>query len=224
MSSLKVLILAGGLGTRVRTLFSEPVPKALLPLDTDGERRFIDWVIRKIIPLKPDGIRVSCGYLSDQVAAYVSNRYSEWPIDFSVDQGESQGCVGAIQQAVRSKWCESSDILILPCDHFFTFDFEEAIQTHCKGENKITLFATESSKSYCRQIEIDKRNVSLIGQYLFSREACEWIESTGLVGGMTDTIFSFPGQKDVFVFGSEYIWEDLGTEERVLKFRASGFI
>ena len=122
---------------------------------------------------------------------------------------------------MRSEWRGLSNVLVVPCDHFFTFNLEEAVLFHCERGNEITLLAIDSGKAYCRQVKIEGRKVSLVGQYLFSAKVCGQMNTWMPVGGMTDTVFSLPFQKEVFVFGNEYVWEDLGTKERILQFQAS---
>jgi NDP-sugar pyrophosphorylase family protein len=93
---MQAVILAGGLGTRMRP-FTEKAPKCLLPV---RGRPFIDYQIEL---LKAGGIReiVLClGYLGEMVQGHLGDGASHGVnIQYSWDSPESGGTAGALKHA-----------------------------------------------------------------------------------------------------------------------------
>src|SRR5947207_8308008 len=92
-----VVILAGGLGTRVRQ-FGENIPKALL--DINGE----PFLARQLELLHKNGIRhvILCvGHLADQIEAFAGDgsRFG-LKVEYSHDGPEPLGTAGAIRRAL----------------------------------------------------------------------------------------------------------------------------
>ena len=67
------VILAGGLGTRLRSVVSD-VPKCMAPV---GGRPFLEWILAWIEPFRPGKIILSLGYLSDVVTEWVRNNMKD---------------------------------------------------------------------------------------------------------------------------------------------------
>ncbi len=126
---LPVVILAGGLGTRMRQ-FGENVPKALL--DINGEP-FIGHQLRL---LQKNGIRhaVLCiGHLAKQIEAYTGDgaRFG-MKIDFSYDGPSLLGTGGAIRKALPKL---ADAFFVLYGDSYLTCDFaavQKIFQTNGK--------------------------------------------------------------------------------------------
>ena len=93
---MQAVILAGGLGTRMRP-FTEKMPKCLLPI---GGRPFIDYQLEL---LKSGGVReiVLClGYLGEMVQSHLGDGASRGlRIEYSWDSPESGGTGGALRHA-----------------------------------------------------------------------------------------------------------------------------
>jgi NDP-sugar pyrophosphorylase family protein len=66
---MKAVILAGGLGTRLRP-FTEVIPKALLPL---GEKSLMEIQIHSLRAHGFDEIFVATNYMSDYVEAFIGD-------------------------------------------------------------------------------------------------------------------------------------------------------
>src|SRR5207244_10787800 len=97
--TLSCVVLAGGLGTRMRPL-TETVPKALVPV---AGRPFLDWQLRL---LAEEGVRdvVLCvGYRGDMVRAFAGDG-SAWGLRLRwVDEGrELLGTAGALRVALEA--------------------------------------------------------------------------------------------------------------------------
>lgn len=88
---MKAVILAGGLGTRLRPL-TETRPKPLVPI---LNRPILAWVLDRI-PSRVDEVIVSCSYRSDMIADWVETAETSLPVRV-VDEGEPKSTGGALK-------------------------------------------------------------------------------------------------------------------------------
>ncbi|MEI6234338.1 MAG: nucleotidyltransferase family protein [Planctomycetota bacterium] len=131
-SMLPVVILAGGLGTRIRQ-FGENVPKALL--DINGEP-FLGHQLRL---LHKNGIRhvVLCiGHLAEQIETYTGDgsRFG-MKVEYSYDGPTLLGTGGAIRKALPKL---NDSFFVLYGDSYLTCDFEAVQRTFLtSGKNAL---------------------------------------------------------------------------------------
>ena len=117
-----MVILAGGLGTRLRPLTSE-VPKALIPI---AGKPFLHY---QIDLLKGQGIRdiVLCvGHLGQQVRDYFGDgRWLGVRIRYSEENGHLLGTAGAIKKAERLL---SDEFFLVYGDSYLMIDYREVMR------------------------------------------------------------------------------------------------
>ncbi len=147
---LPVVILAGGLGTRVRQL-GENIPKALL--DVNGEP-FLGHQLRL---LHKNGVRhvVLCiGHLAEQIEAYTGDgsRFG-MKVEFSYDGPVLLGTGGAIRQALPRL---PDAFFVLYGDSYLTCDFA-AVQEFFLGSGKLGLMTVLKNEG-----RWDKSNVECV--------------------------------------------------------------
>ena len=111
------VILAGGLGTRLRSVVSD-VPKCMAPV---GGRPFLEWMLAWIEPFHPGKIVLSLGYLSDVVINWVERTQKDYPIPIEwVIEDTPLGTGGGIKLALSK--VKSPQCIILNGDTFFDVD------------------------------------------------------------------------------------------------------
>jgi NDP-sugar pyrophosphorylase family protein len=123
--TLQCVILAGGLGTRMRPV-TESVPKALLPV---SGRPFVDWQLRLLAARGVRRVVLSIGYRGDMVRDHVGDG-SRFGVDVSwVDEGaELRGTGGALRLALDGRALED-EFFVLYGDSYLPVplgDVEEA--------------------------------------------------------------------------------------------------
>lgn len=112
-----VVILAGGLGTRLRSVVSD-VPKCMAHVDG---RPFLEWMLRWIEPFRPNKIILSLGYLSEVVTDWVNTAMKDYPIPIEwVIEETPLGTGGGIRLALSK--VTASQCVILNGDTFFDVD------------------------------------------------------------------------------------------------------
>lgn len=111
------VILAGGLGTRLRSVVSD-VPKCMAPV---GGRPFLEWMLAWIEPFRPGRIVLSLGYLSEVVTDWVQNTIKDYPIPIEwVIEETPLGTGGGIKLALSK--VTAPQCVILNGDTFFDVD------------------------------------------------------------------------------------------------------
>ena len=111
------IILAGGLGTRLRSVVSN-VPKCMAPV---GGRPFLEWMLAWIEPFRPGRIILSLGYLSEVVTDWIETSMKDYPIPIEwVIEDTPLGTGGGIRLAMSK--VTAPQCVILNGDTFFDVD------------------------------------------------------------------------------------------------------
>jgi NDP-sugar pyrophosphorylase family protein len=120
---LKVLILAGGLGTRLRAVVSDR-PK---PMAEAGERPFLAYLVEQLRDQGFDELVLCAGYMAEQIGEYFGDG-SRWrvSIQHSVET-ERLGTAGAIKHAQQ---LIDGPFMAMNGDSFIDADFQELVAVH----------------------------------------------------------------------------------------------
>ena len=126
---MQAVILAGGLGTRLRPI-TYKVPKVLVPV---AGKPFIDWLISTLPPDVFDEILLLIGYLGEQVREYCGDgsRYGI-PIKYS-QEPQPLGTAGALRYAAE-KLAET--FVLINGDTYIELDYPDLLSFH-KSHGKI---------------------------------------------------------------------------------------
>jgi D-glycero-alpha-D-manno-heptose 1-phosphate guanylyltransferase len=95
---LPCLILAGGLGTRLRSVLGDACPKALAPV---AGRPFLGWLLQSLARQGVPEAVLSLGFGRDSIKEYVASACPEIAVSF-VEEREPLGTGGAIVHALRT--------------------------------------------------------------------------------------------------------------------------
>ncbi len=124
-SSTPVIILAGGLGTRLRSVISDR-PKALAPID---DRTILDLICDYLIGRGFREIIFSTGYMKEKIREHVSKRIYPKKISTHFSEEEKPlGTGGAIKKAMQLVLAQHA--LILNGDSFCPIDYEVFLHHH----------------------------------------------------------------------------------------------
>ncbi len=92
------IILAGGLGTRIKKIYPD-LPKPVIPV---AGKPFLFWLVEYLIGQGIKEIFVSTGYLADKIEkAFINNNFKKIKISF-IREDESLGTGGAVRLAAQS--------------------------------------------------------------------------------------------------------------------------
>ena len=128
------VILAGGLGTRLRSVVSD-VPKCMAPVDG---RPFIEWILAWIEPFRPEKIVLSLGYLSEVVTDWIQNSMRDYPIPIDwVIEDTPLGTGGGIKLALAK--VTAPQCIILNGDTFFDVDLNALCSLHKRNATALAI-------------------------------------------------------------------------------------
>lgn len=158
-SPMKVLILAGGFGTRIRSLFPD-CPKPLIPFNG---KPFLQWQIEL---LATQGFRqfVLCiGYLSEQIIEHFGDGSALGvEIKYAIET-EPLGTGGALKNAAPYI---NQGIMLLNGDTYLNTDFQELIARHTvlvkeySAIGSLSLVSREDTARYGRVIVGDNHQIT----------------------------------------------------------------
>lgn len=142
VKNLDVIILAGGLGTRLK-LVSADLPKILVPV---VGRPFITHVFDHLISQKITRVILAVGYKYDAVMTQLGASYKSLQIAYCIED-KPLGTGGAIMQALQQ--AQSDHVIVMNGDSLYTVDFEKLRQKSITLKADVTL-ALKPMRSFDR--------------------------------------------------------------------------
>jgi len=122
---MKAIILAGGLGTRLR----ERIPDLPKPMAPVAGRPFLEYILDRLIAGGINEIILSVGYQADIIMQHFGNIYRNTIISYAVES-QPLGTGGAIVHALNKQGDEP--VLVLNGDTLLNIDFEELVRWYMK--------------------------------------------------------------------------------------------
>ena len=128
----QAIILAGGLGTRLRSVVSE-VPKCMAPV---VGKPFLHYVIAHLQNNAIESFIFSVGYKSESIINFVKNNYAGINYQFSVEE-EPLGTGGAVKLALQKT--SEKNVLVCNGDTLFNVNISELDNFHLQHNSDCTL-------------------------------------------------------------------------------------
>ena len=146
------IILAGGMGTRLKTIISD-LPKPMAPIMN------VPFLTYQLNYLKHFGIKkviFSVGYLSEKIIAHYNQSFENISIEYSIEKNPL-GTGGGIRMAMSN--LKEDLVLILNGDSFFDLNLEQFYNLHLeqKAEFSLALRYVNNSERY-GNIEFNSSN------------------------------------------------------------------
>lgn len=148
----ELIILAGGLGTRLRDEVPD-LPKCMAPVN---DRPFIDFVIDYFITQEIDRFIFALGYKSEILKRHLLEKYGHLDLRFTVEE-EPLGTGGAIQLACSK--VSGENVFITNGDTLFKVDIAALESLHLEKKAACTL-SLKPMRDFDRfgVVEIDENN------------------------------------------------------------------
>lgn len=225
---MKAIILAGGLGTRLRP-FTENTPKPLLPIKG---RPIIEHAILNFKKHGIFDIVLSIGYLADKIKAYFGDG-SKLGVNISYAVEESPlGTGGALLAAAGDM---NETFVAINGDNLADFDWTDIVETHKRNKAKITLalypvpmedvslygIARLEGEKFLEFVEkpakdLAPSNLNNAGGYVFEPEALR-ILPEGVSSIERDCFEKMAKEGVIFAHRHESQWFPTDTLEKYLK-------
>ena len=132
ISDLNVIILAGGLGLRLRSLFPN-IPKPLILIQ---DKPFIFYILDHLNSLNIENITISTGFLSLKIKDTIGDKYKNLKICYS-NEVKPMGTGGAIKLVKFKK--VNKLCLVLNGDSYIKFNLKKLINNHRKYNSKVSI-------------------------------------------------------------------------------------
>jgi len=126
------IILAGGLGTRLRSEVAD-LHKCMAPV---AGKPFLHWVIAHLTAQKITSFVFSLGYMHETIEEYIQLNYPQLQVKFSVEN-EPFGTGGAIKLALNK--CEEENVMVVNGDTLFETDNNVLWTQHINHNSACTL-------------------------------------------------------------------------------------
>jgi mannose-1-phosphate guanylyltransferase len=223
---MQALVLAGGVGTRLRPL-TYTTPKPVLPLAGRPFLSFmLDWLMRHGV----DEAILSCGFLSDAVRRVLGDIYDGMRIRYAVED-EPLGTAGPVRLALDEGLLEER-VLVLNGDVLTDIDLTAELAAHERAGALATLalVAVEDTTSYgVVPTDADGRVEAFLeksaepptnrinaGAYVIERSLADRIPAGRAVSFEREVFPALVGDR-LRGFQADGYWLDIGTPERYLE-------
>ncbi|MCS1394250.1 nucleotidyltransferase family protein [Lysinibacillus boronitolerans] len=129
---MDAIILAGGFGTRLRSVVSD-VPKPMAPV---ANQPFLSYLLEYLKEYDINKVILCTGYKHQVIEEYFSTSYKQINIRYSVEE-EPLGTGGAIKKALSM--IDSDHAIVLNGDTLFNINLSEFIDLHYKENADVTI-------------------------------------------------------------------------------------
>jgi len=130
---IPVVIMAGGLGTRLKPL-TNVLPKPLIPI---GEKTILEDIFESFSVYGCDNFFVSVNYKAELIKFYIDNQKLPFTVDFFTEN-KPMGTAGSLS-LLKGKINQT--FFVSNCDILIKQDYSEILQYHKEHNNEITVVA-----------------------------------------------------------------------------------
>lgn len=206
---MEAIILAGGLGTRLRSVVSD-VPKCMAPV---AGRPFLYYLFQYLKKNKVTHIVLSLGYKHEVVTHWLKDQDFEMDFSFSIEN-TPLGTGGAIRKALTC--IKGSTALVLNGDTFFEVDLEDFYTCHQRTHLPISL-ALKPMENFERYGNVELGTDGIIRTF-HEKEHCDKGYINGGIYCVNKEERLFQGCPEKFSFETEVLQQKV--QQRLL----NGFI
>jgi dTDP-glucose pyrophosphorylase len=130
---IPVVIMAGGLGTRLRPL-TNVLPKPLIPI---GEKTMLEEIFDRFVVYGCNDFYVSVNYKAEFIKYYIDSQQLPFDINFFIEN-KPMGTAGSLS-LLKGKIKQT--FFVSNCDILIEQDYSEILAYHRKNKNEITVVA-----------------------------------------------------------------------------------
>ncbi len=202
---MEVIILAGGLGTRLRSVVSE-VPKCMAPV---AGKPFLWYLLKYLTRFDVARVVLSVGYLREVIFKWIDEVKDDFPFEFDYAVEESPlGTGGGIRLAMSK--IRGSEAVVLNGDTFFDVDIDLLLEAHRRQPCAEITLALKPMRNFDRYGTVEVDTDGRIIKFNEKRQ-CE----EGLINGgvyvLNNTASMFEGLPQKFSFETEVLQARCGA-------------
>ena len=202
---MEVIILAGGLGTRLRSVVSE-VPKCMAPV---ARKPFLWYLLKYLTRFDVARVVLSVGYLREVIFKWIDEVKDDFPFEFDYAVEETPlGTGGGIRLAMNK--IQDVEAVVLNGDTFFDVDLDTLVEAHRRQPWAEITLALKQMRNFDRYGTVEVDTDGRIIKFNEKRQ-CE----EGLINGgvyvLNNTASMFEGLPQKFSFETEVLQARCGT-------------
>jgi len=227
---MKAMILAAGLGTRLKPLTNHK-PKALIEING---KPLLEWLILRLKKYSFNEIIINTHHFAEQIHSFLKKNNN---FDLHIEISHENVLLNTGGGIKNASWFfnDNKPFLVHNVDVLTDTDYLKAFDYHVKGNALVTLFTRkrktsryflfneknnlngwESMKSKELRIvntDYEKLNrFSFMGIHIISPQIFSYIEDEGIFS-IIDTYLKLAGEHKIKAFSADnYRWIDLGTK------------
>ena len=226
---MQAVVLAGGLGTRLRPI-TLTRPKPLLPI----LNRPLILRVMDLLPPEVDEVFIATGYMGDKLSDFFSREKGRWKVEVVIEKKPlgTGGALKNLEKRLKGKF------IVLNGDVICSLDLRKMLKYHeqKKGMATISLWDVEDPTAYgmvvldpeChisafkekpRRDEVTSHSVNA-GTYILEPEILGYMEP-GRETSIEKEVFPRVLARGLFGFRFEGHWFDAGTLNSYLRIHAS---
>ncbi|MGH2509514.1 MAG: nucleotidyltransferase family protein [Ktedonobacteraceae bacterium] len=221
---MEAIILAGGLGTRLRAVVRDQ-PKVMAMV---GNRPFLEIVLERLAAGGVKRVILAVGYLREQIKTHFGSKYKSLDLYYS-EETEPLGTGGAIMRALPL--IEGQNVLVLNGDTYFELDYKQMWQRHIEAQAtvSIALRYVDDASRYGR-VEVKNGRVQSFlekgasgagyinaGVYMLSRHSFDSVQLSRRFSFETDYLAPFVNQLAPLAYPANGYFIDIGIPESYLQ-------
>jgi D-glycero-alpha-D-manno-heptose 1-phosphate guanylyltransferase len=219
---MECIVLAGGLGTRLRSVIGGEIPKCMAPV---AGKPFLDYLFQYLAGQQISHVVLSLGHAHEVVLDWLDQKQLPFPVSISIEK-EPLGTGGGIQLAMEK--CQTSEVFVVNGDTMLTIELPEMMNAHKmhQAETTIALKAMEHFERY----GIVQTNEEMIitsfeekapraagningGIYLIEREALQRRALPEKFSFEKEYLEAFTNEHRFYAYMSEGYFMDIGVPE-----------
>lgn len=134
---MEVVLLAGGLGTRLHSVTGDSYPKSLAKV---GGYPFLHYIVRYLQSKGCTRFIFALSHHADMIIENVNETFPDLDKEFSIED-TPLGTGGAIKQALS--YAKDDDVLVVNSDSFMEFSLEKFVKFYNDKEASLAILCTE---------------------------------------------------------------------------------
>lgn len=221
----EAIILAGGLGTRLRSVVSEQ-PKSMAPING---KPFLEYLLDLLIDQGIERFIFSVGYKSEYIQTHFSKAYRDCEIAYAFEE-EPLGTGGAIKNAFSK--VKNEYVLITNGDSLFATNIQEQFEKHLEAKADVS-FSLKPMRDFERYgtVLLDSNNKVLKfeekqpmteglingGVYIFNKSVFNGLELPNKFSIEKDFFEAYINKKHLIGYISDGYFLDIGIPEDFAK-------
>jgi D-glycero-alpha-D-manno-heptose 1-phosphate guanylyltransferase len=208
---MEAIVLAGGLGTRLRSVVADQ-PKAMAPV---GGRPFLEYLLDMLGNAGVASATLAVGFRSDAIRGHFGDRYRKLPLRYSTED-TPLGTGGAIRLAMSRT--ASPNVFVFNGDTLVEVDLATMAATHRDAGSQLTV-AVHAMADASRYGAIDLDGDRIRGFREKGRTGPGWINAGVYL--ISRNLLQSPSLPEAFSFESDFLVPRV-ADLQPLAFRTEG--